>query len=325
MGDVHLWWRMPGERDVMTLRPASDGAAVFHFAPFVNDLAHPDLAFRGHPLVTQAPKPGTLTLEPATDEDFRPTTRTEHVAAIRASLLAIARRELEKVVLSRIEVIPPGPSTPEAAFAAKCAEFPDAFVYLLQHPAAGTWTGATPELLLKRDGDAFETVALAGTRRVDVRTEWTAKERNEQAVVVDYIERVLQRLGIREVVVGTVRDRLYGRIAHLESQIRFHSSQPLTHIARALHPTPAVGGAPLAAALRFIAATERRSRGYYSGFLGIDTPTAGALFVNLRCMQWLAEGVRVHAGGGIVDGSDPDSEWEETEAKIASILSGLRP
>jgi isochorismate synthase EntC len=42
-------------------------------------------------------------------------------------------------------------------------------------------------------------------------------------------------------------------------------------------------------------------------------------------MHWLAEGVRIHAGGGIVDGSDPDSEWEETEAKIASILTGLAP
>lgn len=325
MGDVRLWWRMPGESEVMTLVPASDGEAVFHFAPFVNDAAHPHLAFRGRPEPTIPPEPGTLTLLPPPEEDFRPTSRVEHLAAIRSSLQAIAQRELEKVVLSRVDLIPAGQSSPEAAFNAKCAEYPDAFVYLLHHPAAGTWTGATPELLLKRDGDAYETVALAGTRRTDVRTEWTAKERNEQAVVVDYIERVLQRLGVREVEVGTVRDRIYGRIAHLESQIRFHSAQSLTHIARSLHPTPAVGGAPLLPALRFIERTEGRSRGYYSGFLGLDTPTGGALFVNLRCMQWLTDGVRVHAGGGIVDGSDPDSEWDETEAKIASILSGLRP
>ena len=316
---------MPGEQEVMTLKPASDGEAVFHFAPFVNDPAHPHLAFRGRPQATTPPEPGTLALSFPTDNGFSPTSRAEHLAAIRSSLQAIARHELEKVVLSRIQVVPLGPCTPEAAFNAKCAEHPDAFVYLLQHPAVGTWTGATPELLLKREGESFETVALAGTRRVDVRAEWTAKERNEQAVVVVYIERVLQRLGIREVEVGTVRDRIYGRMAHLESQIRFHSTQSLTQIARSLHPTPAVGGAPLLAAMRFIERTERRSRGYYSGFLGLDAPAGGALFVNLRCMQWLADGVRVHAGGGIVDGSDPESEWEETEAKIASILSGLRP
>lgn len=316
---------MPGERQVMTLQSDSGGDTVFHFAPFVNDAEHPHLEFRGRPVATSGPEPGTLSLEPMRDLAFSPTTRREHLQAIQSGLKAIARREFEKVVLSRVQVVSLQHSTPEAAFAAKCEAFPDAFVYLLHHPMTGTWTGATPELLLKREGEAFETVALAGTRRTDVRTEWTAKERNEQAVVTAYIERVLQRLGIREVEVGTVRDRVYGRIAHLESQIRFKSQTSLTTLARSLHPTPAVGGAPLAAALRFIERTERRSRGYYSGFLGLDSPHTGALFVNLRCMQWLAEGVRIHAGGGIVDGSDPDSEWEETEAKIASILTGLVP
>ena len=325
MAEVRLWWRMPGEQQVMTLEPAPDGETVFHFAPFVNEPAHPHLEFRGRPVAAEAPEPGTLRLEPARDLAFQPTSRHEHLQAIRSGLRAIARREFEKVVLSRVQVVSLQHSTPEAAFAAKCTAFPDAFVYLFHHPATGTWTGATPELLLKRQGEEFETVALAGTRRTDIRTEWTAKERNEQAVVTAYIERVLQRVGIREVEVGTVRDRVYGRIAHLESQIRFRSQTSLTALARSLHPTPAVGGAPLAAALRFIERTERRSRGYYSGFLGLDAPQSGALFVNLRCMHWLAEGVRIHAGGGIVDGSDPDSEWEETEAKIASILTGLAP
>lgn len=323
MAEVRLWWRMPGEQQVMTLRSASDGTSVFHFAPFVNDSEHPHLEFRGNPTPCDPPIAGTLKLEPSTPSDTHPTSRKEHLQAIQSGLRAIAKREFEKVVLSRVQFVSSVHATPEAAFLAKCVAFPDAFVYLLQHPSTGTWTGASPELLLKREGESFETVALAGTRRMDLRTEWTAKERNEQAVVVEYIERVLQKWGVGEVEVGRVRDRVYGRIAHLESQIRFRSANSFTQIARSLHPTPAVGGSPLAAALQFIQRTERRSRGYYSGFLGLDSPSGGALFVNLRCMEWLADGVRIHAGGGIVEGSDPESEWDETEAKIASILHGL--
>ncbi len=323
MIEVKLWWRMPGERQVKRLNPNSKGETVFHFAPFVNDEAHPHIEFRGHAVDAEFPNPGELELPVPREVAWHSTTRKGHLLAIENGLKAIDEQALEKVVLSRIHVVPRGAEGPESAFAAKCAEFPDAFVYLMQHPATGTWTGASPELLLKRRGDQFETVALAGTRRMDSRTEWTQKERNEQAVVTTYIEQALTKLGIDGVQVGEVHDRAYGAIAHLESTIQFQSNRPLSELARTLHPTPAVGGAPLQSALDFIQLHESQSRGYYAGFLGLESPAGGDLFVNLRCIEWLADGLVVHAGGGIVKGSDPASEWEETEAKIASILSGL--
>jgi salicylate biosynthesis isochorismate synthase/menaquinone-specific isochorismate synthase len=92
-------------------------------------------------------------------------------------------------------------------------------------------------------------------------------------------------------------------------------------LAGLLHPTPAVGGEPEAAALPLIRALEGIDRGWYAGPLGwTDANEDGEFCVALRCA--LVEGAiaRCYAGGGMVADSDPAAELAETEVKLGALL-----
>jgi len=325
MGEPRVWWRAPGEDRVCTLRPDPRGEAHFHFGPFAVEAGEPVLALRGTVEEGGWPAPGSVDEAFVAPEDRQDRTRRgEHEAAVGEGLKRIAAGELDKVVLARVEFVPASEALPpEEVFRAKCADHPDALVYLVAHPVCGVWLGATPELLLKSDGASCETVSLAATRRASDRSPWTDKERAEQAVVTRYIADVLREAGADSVHVTEAIDRIYGPLAHLESRIRFAFTGALPDLVRRLHPTPAVGGTPLAAALALIGRLERLPRRYYAGFLGVTLPASSRFYVNLRCMEWVAGGVLLHAGGGIGAGSDPASEWEETEAKLAAIRMRL--
>ena len=85
----------------------------------------------------------------------------------------------------------------------------------------------------------------------------------------------------------------------------------------ALHPTPAVGGLPSEAAVRFIRRNEPAPRGLFAAPVGwIDAEGNACLAVAIRSALLLESHAWVYAGAGIVAGSDPAAEWEETTAKL---------
>ena len=325
MAEPRMWWRAPGENRVFTLLSDAQGDAFIHFGPFAADATTPSCTWRGRVAETDMPQAGELAgLQAAAVGHADRTRREEHEAAVEASLAAIAAGTLDKVVCARVDFVAAADALPpEDVFRAKCADHPDAFVYLIAHPSCGVWLGATPELLLQAEGERCETVSLAATRRSAERSVWTEKERAEQAVVTRYIADILRIAGAESLHVDAAHDRIYGPLTHLESRIAFTFRGPLLDLVHRLHPTPAVGGTPLAAALALIALHERLPRRYYAGFVGLTLPDSARFYVNLRCMEWVSDGVRIHAGGGIVAGSDPAAEWEETEAKVGAIRAHL--
>lgn len=190
--------------------------------------------------------------------------------------------------------------------------YSNAFVYALFHPQWGSWIGATPELLLQKEKDQFQTVSLAGTKAIS--ESWTEKEQVEQQVVTEYI---LDRLNAQAHLHGP-RDEVFGEIKHLKTDISWSSNQPLKDVLKALHPTPAVCGFPVNEAKEFIRSTELYERKLYTGYLGIESEKQTKIYVNLRCMQVFENSVRFYAGGGINSMSNPEDEWHETERKINS-------
>lgn len=91
-----------------------------------------------------------------------------------------------------------------------------------------------------------------------------------------------------------------------------------------LHPTSAVCGMPLKEAQEFIKSEEKYDREYYTGFLGpINFDDSTNLFVNLRCGKIYDGKIRLFAGAGITEDSDPQKEWIETEMKCQTILNKL--
>ena len=314
-----VWWREPGQQCVQRLRLNPKGTARFRYAPFQDSDEFPIIEWVGE--VEESEMPVTGSLKGLDSGMQRGPSQSAHEAGVDAALKAIESGAFEKVVLSRSEFWQ-SESSPEELFKMKCEAYPDAFVYLLSHPSCGVWLGATPELLLHAAGDRYTTVSLAGTKQSQGEG-WTAKELHEQQLVTDFIEQELRAEDVSDLKVGPVRDYTYGKLCHLQTQISFSSAKSPDEWLRVLHPTPAVGGYPRAEALAFIQARETSPRGYYAGYLGITESAAARFFVNLRCMQCYANGYRLFAGGGIVAGSNPLQEWEETQAKIESIRAEL--
>jgi menaquinone-specific isochorismate synthase len=116
-------------------------------------------------------------------------------------------------------------------------------------------------------------------------------------------------------------------MAHLATRVQGRLRSPARsalELAQALHPTPAVGGTPRDAALEAIRTLEGFDRGRYAGPVGwVDAHGNGEWAIALRGAEVDGCRARLVAGAGIVEGSDPDSEWAETQAKLEPMLRAL--
>ena len=315
---ARVWWSPPGSNKVYTLEPSDFGTSCFRFTPFSISDKYPSIEIQGHIIATEAPIPGAIKVTKPFDDVS--TEKASHLNSVAKAISKIADGTLEKVVVARIKSII-SEATPEETFKLKCEKHPDAFVYLIDHPSCGVWCGASPELLIASSDNRVETVSLAGTRLVNgaYTHDWTTKERHEQSQVTDYIKSVLENHGASEMSIEPPADRRYGNLLHLETRFRCSIKGDIQKLASTLHPTPAVGGRPVKIACDFIRLNEQFSRAYYSGYLGVETASGSAYYVNLRAAQWMVGGIQIYAGGGIVEGSIPQDEWMETEAKIKAI------
>ncbi len=251
--------------------------------------------------------------------------------AVRAALADIATGALEKVVLARAVVA----ETPERIDPLALLAFLEAHEPGGYHFATPTTVGASPELLVAREGSAVRARPLAGSalgtdaasvaELVD-----SAKDRHEHAVVVDGIRRALAALcaGVR---VGETTTLGLADLAHLATPIDADAGPDTPSalgLALALHPTAAVGGAPTARALEHIAAFEG-DRGTYAAPVGwVDARGDGEFAIAIRAAALTGPDRRtavIRAGAGIVAGSDPAREWDETETKLGTVLRAFSP
>lgn len=194
--------------------------------------------------------------------------------------------------------------------------------------------GATPELLVTRQGERFQLNPLAGSaprggdadedRRFGDALLASDKDRLEHSIVVDD---ALERLGPITSSATSPSEPVLQRFAtvqHLATPVTGSTDRRVLELAEALHPTAAVGGSPRSEALAFIAKQEGIDRGWYSGGIGwIDPGGDGELAVALRCALVRGDHATIYAGNGIVEGSDPDDELAETRLKLRPMLDLL--
>ncbi len=255
------------------------------------------------------------------------------LARVQSALRDIAAGQLDKVVLARsarlngATAIAAGP-----ILAALQVRQPGCTVYA-HGTASEVFLGATPERLVRLVAGRADADALAGTA-------WLApadlpppsplshdKNRREQAFVENAVAAALAGL-------CTAVDRTSGQeILHLRqvSHLRTRLGGPvrpgvsLFDLAAALHPTPAVGGSPPAAALEWLRRHDEQRGAWYSGGLGwVDGTGDGEIVVALRCALIAAGQATLWAGAGIVAGSRPEQELAETEAKFQAMLEVFR-
>jgi isochorismate synthase len=254
-------------------------------------------------------------------------------AAVEAATGRIAGDERSKVVLAReVTVEASAAHDPAAIFGALREQFPSCFCFCHGTPEAA-FLGASPELLIRRSGAGASTVALAGSIRrssdpaVDdhlgeqlLRSD---KNRREQRIVA---ERIVRKLRPHSVWVQTATEPEVIKVAniqHLATPIiaQLAESHSAVELAGMLHPTPAVGGEPWPGAASTIAELERMDRGWYAGPVGwMDATEDGEFCVALRSALLRDREARLFAGVGVVAGSDPAAELEETEVKLQALL-----
>jgi len=271
----------------------------------------------------------------------------EHRARVRRACdeLTAAGSTLQKVVLARaLRLAADAPLDARIILRRLVDNDPAGYGYLVDLSAAGgeyagaALVGASPELLVARDGDRVTCRPFAGSapRAADPDLDAaagaalaeSAKDRHEHRLVIDSMAEALGPL-CRELTFPP--EPTLSRTTAL-----WHLSTPITGRLRdtsttaidltlALHPTPAVGGVPAAAAARLIGELEG-DRGFYAGAVGwCDATGDGRWVVTIRGAQLAADRLSAlaHAGGGIVAESDPDSEVAETTTKFRTILTAL--
>ena len=242
-----------------------------------------------------------------------------HTDLIRKALSHIQDSPLKKVVLATSLEYHGAASSPFSYFKRILSEYTNTFNYLLFHPDYGVWMGATPERLITMSGRHLQTMALAGTRRLES-SAWGNKEREEQEFVVREIMNTLKQYTAKEFINCSDSETIRaGQLEHLRTTITAELSISPIVAAQALHPTPAVGGVPKQMALDFIRIHERLDRSLYSGFLGVVSPEQTSLYVNLRCMSLQDHQATVYVGGGITEKSNPQDEWQEVLQKANTM------
>lgn len=254
------------------------------------------------------------------------TERADFIQAVEAAKRACQAKELDKVVLSRVLVAELGTELLPDLFVKAAHTNDHTLVAMVHTPDHGLWLGASPERLVHEDLDHVRVDALAATRPIDAIPErlsgWGAKELDEQEQVMCHIHSTFARMDLRNIVVRGPEVLEAGPVAHLHTVLEADLGDCiLGELVLALHPTPAVCGAPPGAARAFIAGHEKHQRALYTGFWGpwnAEGPTE--LFVNLRCLRAVQGRVQLYAGVGITTGSDAAMEWAETGRKAATLL-----
>ncbi len=284
-----------------------------------------ELALLERALVAASPdrtQPALIELQPAPADEWQ--------AQIDAITEAIARGTCSKIVAARTcSVALAGPVRAGALLAALDDRHADCVRLLVHPPGAGTLVAATPERLVRREGEVVRCDALAGSANLDAGTAAllaSGKDRREHDLVVRAIREALESAGAIVEAPAEPVVRALRHVLHLHTPVRATLRTPrhvLDLVAR-LHPTPAVGGTPTQLATEWICAREPVARGWYASPVGwFDLDGNGELAVAIRSGVLAGNRAHLWAGAGIVAGSDPDRELAETAVKLRAMLGAL--
>ena len=266
--------------------------------------------------------------------------------AVVAAVEAIRAGRLRKAVLARdLYATAAQPLDVRALLHRLAARYPDCYTF-----ACGGMVGATPELLIRREGTEISALVLAGTTprgRAAAEDEAlgaallrSAKNTEEHAYAATGVREALaplcERLAadprpfllrlanvqhLATAVTGTLAP---AKPAHRGPAGRTDSVPSALAVAAALHPTAAVCGTPADAAMELIRELEGMDRGRYAGPVGwVDARGNGEWGIAMRCAEIDGSRARLFAGCGIVSGSDPAAELAEAQTKFRPMQDAL--
>ena len=275
-----------------------------------------------------APNAGDFTVRPGVDIET-------YLVAVAAARDAVRAGLIDKAVIARdILITSSEPISLHAVMLRLRSSFGSSYRYLVDD-----FLGASPELLVGLDGSVVTSHPLAGTTphtgdpETDARlaTALLLSEKNqiEHRIVIDVVHDTLLPWASYLDWEPEPSIVAVANVQHLGTRMQGQLSQPspdVLTLARALSPTPALGGHPQEPALELIERVEGFRRGHYGGAVGwVDARGNGTWAVAIRCAEFSQDRrqARLFAGGGIVAESDPMAELAETQAKFQAMLSAI--
>lgn len=313
---------------VRALVDADAGSGVLHKLKHRAEVLRAELAAMAD---QPAPRP------PERPGEAGATDRDAWERAVEESLDAIRGGRVRKAVLARtLDITTPEPVDPVDVVEHLWAVNRGSHVFLFQPSAEAAVVGAAPETVATLKDGVFHATAVAGSTRrgsspreqaeLAARLLASEKDRAEQCIALDDMVARLETVAHQIRTDPQPHVLTLARIQHLETEIR--ASVPagtgVLDLVRLLHPTAAVCGLPRDEALRFLHEEEPFERGWYAGPVGwFDAEGNGIFAPALRMGVMTAGGWRLFAGAGIVEGSVPSLEWEETRMKFGPMLEAL--
>lgn len=245
--------------------------------------------------------------------------------------------ELNKVVLARVcELKFEEAINIDRALACLLDTYPDCYTFLFEPRPGHAFIGATPEILARVNGRSLTTMGLAGSvARGSTNAEADAyaqallnskKDLHEHALVVDALRDRLEPITSELHIPDSPEVVRFSNIQHLYTPIHATLNEDCgtLPIVEHLHPTPALGGAPRHMAMEFIKQAEPVPRGWYAAPIGtLNFNLDGAFGVAIRSAAIQDRRAWLYAGAGMVEDSDPELEWEETELKFTPMKRAL--
>src|ERR1035437_6040335 len=228
----------------------------FVIAPFVISddtplvMIRPDIHLKGSSAIEALNVKGANTnlLASGSKRLVNDISKDDYLVLLNKTIAQIQAKTFDKIVISRT-------ITTEIPFdIAKLvldlkAKADNAFVYLISTPETGIWMGASPEILLSKNNEKYNTVSLAGTMPLNKAKNyiWSAKSRSEQEIVTKFIESQLITFKIQDFIRKGPFTEPASFVAHLKTTFAFsvdHLNGQFSSFVDALHLSPAVCGMP---------------------------------------------------------------------------------
>ncbi|EBI4722384.1 isochorismate synthase EntC [Salmonella enterica] len=252
----------------------------------------------------------------------------------RAAMLT-ATPDVDKVVLSRLIDITTDVAVDSGALLERLVtQNPVSYNFHVPLADGGVLLGASPELLLRKEGERFSSLPLAGSarrqpddvldREAGNRLLASQKDRHEHELVTQAMKQILRDRSTELQLPSSPQLITTPTLWHLGTPFegKANAGENALTLACLLHPTPALSGFPHQVAKKLIAELEPFDRELFGGIVGwCDAEGNGEWVVTIRCAKLQGNQVRLFAGAGIVPASSPVGEWRETGVKLSTMLN----
>ncbi len=263
-----------------------------------------------------------------------PKDKKKYKSLINSALDLIDQQKADKIVLSRkVELLLSGEPNLISLILQLRKEYPDCNIFLC-HNGKSNFFGASPERLAYFKNSNIYIDALAGSaargntpdedKKIEEEILRSKKNLNEHQYVIDFLKNVLSNYSSEIKIENFCSVKKLNNIQHLMTDVsaEISNDNSIFHILKEIYPTPAICGFPKDDSLAIVKKLETQKRGLYSGIIGwFNLNETGEFIIAIRSALQINNRVIAYAGGGIVNDSDPDEEYKETELKLKPILS----